>query len=80
MEYKGHAEADVALFSFGPIKFCSVFQVSAYTHTHTHTHTHHTHTHTQGGMMQVRDAGLLTQLRQLHATWPLQPRLAYLWR
>eukprot|EP00802_Teleaulax_amphioxeia_P012939 Tamp_12985.p1 GENE.Tamp_12985~~Tamp_12985.p1 ORF type:complete len:463 (-),score=55.46 Tamp_12985:373-1722(-) len=59
MEYKGHAEADVALFSFGPIKFCSVFQ---------------------GGMMQVRDAGLLTQLRQLHATWPLQPRLAYLWR
>jgi hypothetical protein len=27
MKYKGHAEADAVLFSFGPIKFGSVFQV-----------------------------------------------------
>jgi hypothetical protein len=31
-------------------------------------------------MMRVREAELLTRLRNLHSTWPLQSRLAYLWR
>lgn len=55
-DYKGSPLADVAMFSFGPIKTSAALA---------------------GGVLVVRDAQILKQMRAVHDTWPLQASGAY---
>ncbi len=55
-EFTGHSDADVSMFSFGPIK---------------------TATALGGGLLRVRDRGVLSTMRTLLAEQPRQSRWAY---
>ena len=55
--YRGHPDADVCMFSFGPLK---------------------TATALGGGILQVRDPGLLAAMRLIQDTYPVQGERAYL--
>ena len=93
LRYRGHPRSDAVLFSFGPIKFGSVFQGGllrvraarwpATTHTRVRPHKDaepQTLYNNHPRVLQVRDAQLFRRLRRQHAMWPVQGRFEFLWR